>query len=123
MALRKRSNNAPDTDAPTEANEPAGTLKSMYPASETAQREVQIDPDPPARPAHVTRPHANTFADTDNGVAYNAIGLRAGSVHGVFSTHRTSSVDRQAIERLKQEQEHRALSGLDRLLTMLTRRK
>lgn len=77
--------------------------------------ERQIDPDPPARPQHVTRPKASWMGEQADGFHYNAIGLRSGPFQP--STHR-APVDASVIEKKREEQEQRAWRGFEAILNL-----
>jgi hypothetical protein len=108
---------AANTDTQAEPKEPSGTFFAMYGSSQEGQRETVIDP-APSRPQHVTRPHAATYT-ADDGVRYNALGLRA----GVFepSTHRPAPT-REAVATARERQERRAWEGFERMLNLFNRK-
>jgi hypothetical protein len=77
--------------------------------------ERQIDPDPPARPQHVTRPNSAWIGEQADGFHYNAIGLRSGPFQP--STHRAAR-DTSDIARKREEQESRAWRGFEYMLNL-----
>lgn len=102
------------------AEKPSPTFFEGYGDIDPANTHVerQIDPDPPARPQHVTRPNSAWIGEQADGFHYNAIGLRSGPFQP--STHR-APVSTDAIAKKREEQESRAWRGMDLLAKLLNR--